>query len=144
VFRTTVLIVCALTLTSIASAEEYNLNPGMWETTSKMEFTGVPPEMAAMMQQPPEIEKECVKDRNYEFNPGDNAQGCEVKSTRHSDKKASWDIVCNHEGGKSTGHGEVNFEGDKMHGFSDMEMSAGPMGPMKMHHTFESKRVGSC
>ena len=33
-----------------AHAEEYNVNPGMWETTFKMELTGMPPEMAAMMQ----------------------------------------------------------------------------------------------
>ena len=129
---------------SIAYAEEYNINPGMWETSHKMEVTGMPPEMAAMMQQPPKVERECVKDRNYDFNPGDEAKGCTFNTTRHSNKKISWDITCSGEGGNATGHGEVNFNGDTVSGYFDMDMPEGPMGPVKMHNTFEGKRVGPC
>ncbi|WP_455222136.1 DUF3617 domain-containing protein [Kaarinaea lacus] len=128
----------------IVHAEEYNVNPGMWETTYKMEISGVPPEMAAMMQQSPKVEKECVKDKNYDFNPGDEAKGCTFKSTRHSNKKLSWDITCSAEGGNATGHGEVNFNGDSVSGYFDMNMPQGPSGPIKMHHSFEGKRVGDC
>ena len=143
--------ISALTLTVIASvfagtahAEEYNINPGMWETTSKMEVTGMPPEMAAMMQQPPTVEKECVKDKNYDFNPGDEAKGCTFTSTRHSSKKISWDITCSGHDGNATGRGEVNFNGDTVSGYFDMNMPEGPMGPVKMHNTFEGRRIGSC
>ena len=115
----------------------------MWETTSKMEVTGMPPEMAAMMQKAPKFERDCVKDKNYNFNPGDDAQGCTVKTNRLSSKKLTWDIKCSNEGGNASGRGEVNFKGNSVSGWFEMNMQ-GPTGPMKMHHTFEGKRVGSC
>ena len=130
-------------LSGIAHSEEYNINPGMWETTLKMEVTGMPPEMAAMMERPPKVEKECIKDRNYDFNPGDDASGCTFNQKRHSDKKLSWDISCNAQGGNAKGHGEANFNGDSVTGWFEMNMQ-GPGGPMTMRHSFDGKRVGSC
>src|SRR5210317_1789335 len=127
---------------SAVHAEEYNINPGMWETTTKMEITGMPPEMAAMMQKAPKIEKECVKDKNYDFNPGDDAKGCDIKINRQSSKKLSWDIKCSAEGGNGSGRGEAEFKGNTMFGWFEMNMQ-GPTGPMKMRHTFEGKRLGS-
>ena len=126
-----------------ANAEEYNINPGMWETTSKLEITGMPPEMANMMQKPPEVEKECVKDKNYNFDPGEENKGCTLKTTRQSAKKLVWDISCGAESGNANGRGEANFNGDTVSGWFEMNMQ-GPTGPMKMHHTFEGKRFGSC
>lgn len=130
-------------LSSTAQGEEYNINPGMWETTSSMEVSGMPPEMANMMQKPPQVEKECIKDKNYNFTPHDQAKGCDLKSKRHSDKKLSWDINCNAESGNANGHGEANFNGDSVSGWFEMNMQ-GPAGPMKMRHSFESKRLGAC
>jgi len=129
---------------SYTYAEEYNINPGMWETTYKMEMTGLPPAMAATMQEAPKVERDCVKDKNYDFNPGDEAKGCTFTTNRHSSKKISWDIKCSGEGGDATGHGEVNFNGDTVSGWFDMNMPQGPAGPMTIHNTFESRRVGSC
>ncbi len=127
----------------VANAEEYNINPGMWETTSKLEITGMPPEMANMMQKPPEVEKECVKDKNYNFDPGEENKGCTLKTTRQSANKLTWDITCGAESGNANGRGEANFNGDTVSGWFEMNMQ-GPTGPMKMHHTFEGKRLGSC
>lgn len=127
----------------LAYSEEYNINPGMWETTLKMEVSGMPPEMAAMMERPPKVEKECIKDKNYDFNPGDGANGCTFSQKRHSSKKLTWDISCNAQGGNATGQGEVNFNGDTVSGWFEMNMQ-GPGGPMKMRNTFNGKRIGSC
>ena len=124
-------------------AEEVNINPGMWETTSKMEVTGMPPEMAAMMQKPPKVEKDCVKDKNYNFDPRGGAKGCDIKTSHQSSKKLSWDIKCSAEGGNASGRGEAEFKGNTMSGWFEMNMQ-GPAGPMKMRHTFEGKRLGSC
>ena len=140
-------VVCVTFIISMfgetAHSEEYNITPGMWETNSKMEVKGMPPEMAAMMQRPPKVEKECVKDKNHDFKMGENAKGCTINKQHHSSKKLSWDISCSAEGGNANGRGEVNFKGDTISGWFEMNMQ-GPGGPMTMRHTFEGKRVGSC
>ena len=105
---------------TIAQAEEYNVNPGMWETTYKMEVSG-----------------------NIDFSPDDMAKECNFKSTRHSASKVSWDIQCQGQNGNSTGHGEVNFNGDSARGWFEMNMQS-PMGPMKIRNDFEGKRTGPC
>jgi hypothetical protein len=131
-------------ITTTANAEEYNVNPGMWETTYKMEVSGVPPQMAAMMQQEPKVERECVTGKDIDFSPDDMAKECTFKSTRHSANKVSWDIKCSGEGGNSTGKGEVNFNGNTTSGWFEMNMQGGPMGPMKIRNVFEGKRTGPC
>jgi len=140
----TIVITFVITVFATAiAAEAYNVNPGMWETTYKVKVSGVPAEMAAMMQQQPEMERECVEARIIDFTPGDMAQGCSYKSTRHSANKMSWDIECKAQGVNSTGHGEVNFNGDSATGWFEMNMQ-GPMGPMKIRNDFEGKRTGPC
>jgi hypothetical protein len=138
----TILLIAGV-LVGTASAEEYNINPGMWETTSTMEITGMPSEMANMMQKPPMVEKECVKDKNYNFDPGEQSKGCTLKTTRQSSKKLIWDITCDSQSGNANGNGEANFNGDTVSGWFEMNMQ-GPSGPMKMRHSFEGKRLGSC
>ena len=135
--------VIAIVLGGVAQAEEYNVNPGMWETTSKVKVTGVPPEMAAMMQKPVQVEKECVKDKSFDFDPAGDAKECTVKTNRISSEKLTWDITCSGGNGNATGRGEVNFNGDTVSGWFEMNMQ-GPTGPMKIHNSFEGKRVGSC
>lgn len=136
-------IIVTSVFAGIANAEEYNINPGMWETTSSMEITGMPPEMASMMQKAPKVEKECVKDKNYDFDPGEQNKGCTLKSTRQSSKKLIWEITCDSQSGNANGQGEANFKGDTVSGWFEMNMQ-GPAGPMKMRHSFEGKRLGSC
>ena len=125
------------------AAEAYNVNPGMWETTYKVEVSGVPAEMAAMMRQQPKMERECVEAKIIDFTPGDMTEDCSYKATRHSANKMSWDIQCKGQGGDSTGHGEVNFNGNTATGWFEMNMQ-GPMGPMKIRNDFEGKRTGPC
>jgi hypothetical protein len=70
-------------------------------------------------------------------------EGCSYKATRHSANKMSWDIECKVQGANSTGHGEVNFNGNSATGWFEMNMQ-GPMGPMKIRNDFEGKRTGPC
>ena len=130
-------------LNTVFAAEAYNVNPGMWETSYKVKVSGVPPEMAAMMQQQPKMERECVEAKIIDFTPGDMTEDCSYKATRHSANKMSWDIQCKGQGGESTGHGEVNFNGNTATGWFEMNMQ-GPMGPMKIRNDFEGKRTGPC
>lgn len=128
----------------LAEKEEYNVNPGMWETTYKMEISGVSPEMAKMMQQQPRVERECVKDRMIDFTPDDMDEDCKVRTTRHSAGKVSWEIMCTGKDGSSIGRGEASFNGDTTSGWFEMNSEDGPMGPMKMRNEFRGKRIGSC
>lgn len=145
-YKGMIAVFCAITVmifTSTSRAEEYNVNPGMWETTYKMEVSGVPPQMAEMMQEPPKVERECVKDNNIDFSPDDMAKECSFKTTRHNASKVSWDIQCQGQNGNSTGHGEVNFNGDSSSGWFEMKMQ-GPTGPMMIRNDFQGKRTGPC
>ena len=140
-------ITVLLTLVSVslsAQAEGYNITPGMWEMTYETKVTGGPPEMNAMMQQAPRVERECVKDNNYDFDEQDMEKGCKVTPKRHGDNKLTYEIVCTGEGGNAKGRGEVNFKGSTISGWSEMTIDNGPMGQMKIHDDFHGKRIGAC
>lgn len=124
--------------------QEYNIQPGMWEMTYKMEISGMPESMASMMQKAPQVKRECVTEENMDFKPEDLGGGCTYNTTSQSASKVVWDIQCEMEHGSSTGHGEVNFHGTTTDGWFEMDVKAGPMGTMKMRNTFQGKRVGSC
>jgi hypothetical protein len=138
------LTIMVTVLATTVHAEEYNVNPGMWETTYKVEVSGVPPEMAAMMQQPPRVERGCLTKDDIEFSPDDMDKECTFKSTRHSASKVTWDIQCKGQNGDSTGHGEANFNGNTASGWFEMNVQGGPTGPMKIRTVFEGKRTGPC
>jgi hypothetical protein len=125
------------------AAEEYNINPGMWETTYKSKATGLPAEAAAMMGLGTKVEKNCVKDKTYVVDDETQEKGCTLNSKRHSDKKLSWDRKCSGNTGSTSEHGEINFNGNTVSGTIEMKMK-GPNGPASIHTTFEAKRIGPC
>ena len=127
-----------------AQAESFNINPGMWETTYESKVTGGPPQMGAMLQQAPEVERECIKDSNYDFSPDDMDKSCNFEPTKHSDKKLTWKMSCKDQNGNTNGHGEVVFNGDTISGWSEMKVDNGTMGVMNIRDTFQGKRVGAC
>ncbi|HID49528.1 MAG TPA: DUF3617 domain-containing protein [Chromatiales bacterium] len=143
----TVVFGITVTLSAAAvQAEEYNINPGMWETATEMKVSGVPPEMAAMMQQPPKTERECVKDRevDFQFRPEDMGEECAVRTTQHDASKVRWEMHCTGKDGSASGRGEMHFNGDTTSGWFEVNMQDGPMGPMKMRHSFQGRRIGPC
>lgn len=127
-----------------AHAGEYNVQPGLWEMTYNMKVSGVPEEMASMMQKGPKVRRECVTRENMDFKPQDMGGGCTYTTTSESADRVVWDIQCKMEQGSSTGHGEVNFNGTTTDGWFELNVEAGPMGEMKMRNTFKGKRVGAC
>jgi len=128
------------TVSIVAYAGEYNFKPGLWETTSKMEVTGVPKEMAAMMTQTPMTERHCMTEKDVLFN---SDKECKYSQKKISSKKITIDMVCNTPNGQQKGNGEINFDDTRVNGWFEMN-SAGPMGPMKMKSTFTAKYLGAC
>ncbi|MFO8024911.1 DUF3617 domain-containing protein [Thiohalophilus sp.] len=125
-------------------AADYNIQPGLWEMTYKMELSGVPKEMAQMMQREPQTKRQCVEGDEIDFKPNDMGQGCNFTTTHESANRVAWDIQCRGEHGASSGQGEVNFNRTTTQGWFEMNIQAGPIGEMQMRNTFEGKRVGSC
>lgn len=124
--------------------QDYNVEPGMWEMTYKMDVSGMPENMASMMQKEPKTRRECVTEEDISFKPENMEEGCTFNKTSDSSSKVVWEIECNTAQGSSSGHGEVNFHGTSSDGWFEMNVQAGPMGEMQMRNTFEGKRVGSC
>ncbi len=127
-----------------ASAAGYNIQPGLWKVTYKMELSGVPDKMAQMMQREPQTKRQCVQGDDIDFKPDDMGQGCQFTTTEESANRVAWDIQCRSEHGTSTGQGEVNFNGTTTRGWFEMNIQAGPIGNMQMRNTFEGQRVGDC
>lgn len=135
----------AAIVTGLAStliyAEDYDFEPGMWETTTTVEITGVPAEMAAMMNVPPQTKQDCVKKDDPIFASDDH---CKYEKNRVSAQKLLVNMTCTTPEGVTKGTGEVNFNGKTSSGWFEMNMAQGPSGPMKMKTTFNSKYIGPC
>lgn len=132
-------------LSLAAQAEGYNIKPGMWETTLETEVVDMPQEMAKMMpKREPEITRQCIKNRDFEFKNEDMGGECTFTKTEDSPGKVAWEVQCDTEAGASDGRGEANYNGTTVDGWFEMDIEGGPMGPMKMRNTFKGKRVGSC
>jgi hypothetical protein len=128
------------TLSSVAYAGEYDFKPGLWETTSKMQVTGVPKEMAAMMSPPPMTEQDCMTEKDILFN---SDKECKYNKTKVSAKKLLFDVICKTPSGDEKGKGEINFNDTRVNGWFEMT-ATGPMGPMTMKSTFTAKYIGAC
>lgn len=124
-----------------AIAGDYAFTPGLWETTTTVEVTGVPAQMAAMMKVPPRTEKDCIKENDIMLkNDGD----CTYDKKRVNAHKMLVAITCNTPQGPTKGKGEINFDSKSSSGWFEMNMQGGPAGPMKMKNTFKSKYIGKC
>jgi hypothetical protein len=127
-----------------AAADDFDIEPGMWEMTAEMQLTGAPPQMAAMMRRPASTKRECIKERRIDFHTEEMGAGCSFTSTRHNASKLSWDIQCSHAGQTSSGHGESHFAGDTLSGWFEINMQGGATGHIKMKHIHKGRRVGDC
>lgn len=141
------LFLCLMTfsLSGVVLAEQVNIKPGLWETNYSMKVEGVPPQMAAMMQQSqPPKETECVKDNKVDFMPGDMGENCQYKKQRHSASKMTFSFSCDDHGVKSQGKGEINYKSTSVSGFFDVHTTGMQGAPMHIHNSFKGKRIGSC
>lgn len=124
-----------------SQAGDYNFVPGLWETTTTSEIKGVPPEIAAMMKQPPRTQQSCVTEDDLKFGAGDE---CQYENKRLSASKLRVDVSCATPVGVTKGMGEVNLKGKTAAGWFEMTVPEGPMGPMTMKSVFNAKYVGAC
>lgn len=129
---------------NIAIAGEFNIKPGMWETTYSMKMEGVPPQLSAMMQQQQKVERECVKDNKVDFVPKDMGDNCTFNKKQFSANKLTWNFKCTEQSVKIEGKGEINYNATSVSGSMDVKTSGQNGAPMRMLHLFKGKRTGSC
>lgn len=140
--RSSAILVVALGMTSQSGhAAEYNFVPGLWETTTSSQVLGVPPEIGAMMQMPPQTDQSCVTAEDLQFGVGDQ---CQYTNERVSASKLRVVVTCATPVGPAHGTGEVNLQGKTSSGWFEMSVPQGLTGPMTMKTVFRSRYLGAC
>lgn len=137
---TAIAMLILVTVPAGVYAGEYNFKPGLWETTSSVKFTGLPAQMAAMMEQAPITEQHCMSEKELFMN---SSKECKYTKNRVSAKKLKVSMTCNTEGGVAKGQGEINFNGKNVDGWFEIK-GRGPAGPMTTKNRFTSKYLGVC
>lgn len=126
-------------------AEQFDIKPGLWKTQYSMKLEGVPPQIAAMMQQAtPRSETECVKDSTFDFVPKDMGDNCTYNKSNINANKLTFSFVCKDHGITATGKGGVDYQSSSVSGWVDVKTNGPHGGPMRMRHSFKGKRVGPC
>lgn len=143
-YRKAVVMLVLFITTLAAQAQDYNVEPGLWEMTYRTRVEGVPDEMASTMQKGPKVKRECVTRDNMDFKPQNMGGGCKYTTISQSASRVAWDIRCQAKQQNSTGRGEINFNGTTLNGWFELNMQGGPMGNMQMRNSFTGERVDDC
>lgn len=134
---------CAATaLSATALAEDPNIDPGMWETTSTVTIESeqfpIPPRT--------DTTSECVtleKIKEGQAFLEDN-EDCEFTNKDMRADGMDYTMTCNSpEGGTVTMNASMKFDGDSMSGTIDGDIES-PMGVMKMNVEMSGTRTGDC
>ncbi len=138
----TLFTVLAFSIVSInVNAKGYDFKAGLWETTTTMEFKGLPAEVAAKMKMPPQTSKQCLKavDKMFE---SDNR--CKYTKKKISAKKMQITFECTEAGKTMKGKGEATFSGNKFSSWTEIETPQGSGGTMTIKSNINAKYVGAC
>ena len=123
------------------SAADYDFKPGLWQTTAITKMTGVPEEMSAMLQMPPQTDQQCLTQDDLLF---ESDKECQFDKQRLSANKVTLTVACSTDNGPVQGNGEINFHGTTATGWFSIKMPEGPVGPFTMKTTFDGKYLGPC
>ena len=137
------------------------IQPGMWETTTKMtevEIPGAPPEMQkqmkAMMANQVQTQSQCITPEQAAnpagnmLNQGSDAQGCTFDRSTFAGGEINVRGRC--PGPNGQGSATMTWEGDytatEMSGrvTAEVEGGSGPVQQLRMSGTLTSRRTGDC
>lgn len=132
----------AAALSAQAVAEDPNINPGMWETTSTVTI------QSEQFPIPPRTDttSECVtldKIKEGQAFLEDN-EDCEFTNKDMRTDGMDYTMTCqSQDGGTVTMNASMKFDGDTMSGTIDGDIES-PMGVMKMNVEMSGQRTGDC
>lgn len=120
-------------------AAPQEMQPGLWEITSKMEMPGVP-KMA------PQVMRHCYTKKDVEDSkkavPQSGDKNCEMKDYKLQGNTATWSMECKGEAAM-TGTGTMTFGAQFYSGTMKSRMKQGGKS-MEMNQSWSAKRVGDC
>ena len=117
----------------IPGAGSADMEQGQWEFTLEIEMVGMP------MKMPPSTYKQCITDDDPVPQNSQPGEQCTVKNMKRKGDTITWDIVCDTGAGKSTGTGEVRYQGKKMTGSMKMQTQG-----MTMVTKMKGHWIGPC
>jgi hypothetical protein len=118
-----------------------NMQPGLWEITTKMEMRG----MEGMPAMPPMTVRQCIRPtdvQNGSRTVPQNDPNCTVKDYRVQGNTANWRVECRGENPMS-GSGTITYNGTSYSGTTKFQIQEEGQ-TMHMMQTFSGRRVGDC
>ncbi|MBY6205855.1 DUF3617 domain-containing protein [Halomonas denitrificans] len=144
-FKQSLTAVAVASLSLSAVAQEPNIEPGMWETTSTVSLN-IPNMPEGSMPPQTQTESNCITPediRDGEAFLADNEE-CEVADKEISADGMSFTMTCpSPDGSAMTMNADMSFDGDTMSGTVDGQMDSA-MGSMTMSVEISGKRTGDC
>lgn len=131
-------VLLAFPFSAIAAPD---MQPGMWEITTKMEMAG----MEGMPAMPPNTIRQCIRPAEVQSGSATVPKGdpqCEVKDYRMQGRTASWRMECKGANAMS-GSGTITYGGASYSGKTQFTMKEEGQA-MTMNQTFSGKRIGDC
>lgn len=129
-----------------ASAQELNVKPGNWETTTNMTMS-LNMNGQAMNVPPREIKQtQCMTPEDAKFSTDDLVQeGCTVSNVQSGDRSLSFDMTCSQQGANMTGSMSFEIDASGESGTGTMEMAGSmPGGTMSMTGNTTATYLGGC
>jgi len=133
-------LVGSLMLVAVAHAAPGQMQPGLWEITTRMEMPGMP------MTMPAQIKKHCYTKQDVESGirtaPRADDKNCVIKNYKVKGNTASWDVACTGKDG-FTGSAVATTTSTSYSGQMKMKMKHDGE-TMETTHLWIGKRVGDC
>ena len=124
-------VLLLLSAVSVQAGSVSDMNPGLWEITTKMKMPG--------MEMPANTMTECIT-KDSAVPPAGYKQGqCEFSDVEVRGNTVSWSIRCDSQGGVMTGSGETTYHGDTFEGSTRMSMQG-----MEITTKMSGRRIGEC
>lgn len=122
-----------------ALAAPTEMQPGLWEISSKLETPGMP-------KMPPQVMRHCYTKKDLEDTQRTVPQGadknCQVKDYRLEGNAATWNIECKGEAAM-TGSGTMTF-GAQSYSGSMKSRTRYDGRTVEMNQSWSGKRIGDC
>jgi hypothetical protein len=129
----TSLFAAACCLASTVSADEVNMNPGLWEWTAKITMPNSPVKI------PDSVNRKCLTKKDMVPATKKPGQECDIKDLKTSSDQVSWAMTCKSPQGPVASTGKMFYQGDTAHG----EVEVNTQG-MLMTSKMTGKRLGDC
>lgn len=124
------------------AAETPNIEPGEWEYTNHMSYSGE----GMTLPDQTHSHRECVTLEDLQQGDAfmEDTGECEVLDMEIRRSGMTYSMHCAHEEGMEMRmNARMNFNGNRMDGTVDADMQM-PIGEMEMHIKVEGQRVGDC